>query len=79
MLVDQPKKLFTSHLQMFNLISNHLNPSDIPLFLALANSIRTYSQGISDFVVVFDDKGPSFIHPKKFVIGKTSARTIAHC
>jgi len=79
------KKLFTSHLQMFNLIANHLNPSDIPLFLALANSIRTYSQGISDFVVVFNDEGPSFIHPQNFVIvwnsqdWKNICKDIAHC
>jgi len=38
---------------MFNLIANCLDPLDIPLFLMLANSIRTYSQAINDFVVAF--------------------------
>jgi len=84
--VDQPaRKLFPSHVQMFNLIANCLDQSDIPLFLTISNSIRTYSQTSNDFVVAFNDEGPSFIHPdilnifgnKK--IGKTPAWTIAHC
>jgi len=49
---------------MFNQISNCLDQSDIPLFFTNANSIRTYSQATSDFVVAFNDKGPSFIHPE---------------
>jgi len=84
--VDQPaRKLFPSHAQMFNLISDCLDQSDIPFFLTIANSIRTYSQATNDFVVAFNDEGPSFIHPEILKIfgnkkiGKTPAWTIAHC
>ena len=68
---------------MFNLIANCLDQSDIPLFLMISNSIRTYSQTSNDFVVVFNDKGLSFIHPEILKIfgnkkiGKTPAWTIA--
>jgi len=84
--VDQPaRKLFPSHVQMFNLISNCLDQSDILLFLTIFNSIRTYCQASNDFVVAFNDKGPSFIHPEILKIfgnkkiGKTPAWTVAHC
>jgi len=54
--VDRPpRKSFPSHMQMFSLIANCLDQSDIPLFLTLANSIRTYSQAINDFVVAFNE------------------------
>jgi len=83
--VDRPPmKLFPSHMQMFNWIANGLDPSDIPMFLTLENSIRTYSQGINNVVVAFNNEGPSFIHQeilKLFrtkMIGKTPAWTIAH-
>jgi len=69
--VDKPaKKLFPSHTQMFNLVANCLDPSDILLFLA---SIRTYSH--------FNGEKPSFINPKILKlfgmqkIGKTCAWT----
>ena len=85
--VDQPeRKLFPSHVQMFNLIANCLDQSNIPLFLTISNSIRTYSQTSNDFVVAFNDEGPSFIHPEILKIFgnkkicKTPAWTIlAHC
>ena len=70
---------------MFNLIANCLDQSDIPSFLTISNSIRTYSQASNDFVVAFNDEGPSFIHPEILnifgnkKIGKTPAWTIAHC
>jgi len=84
--VDRPaRKLFPSHTQLFNLIVNCLDQSDIALFLMISNLIRSYSQTCNDFVVAFNEEGPSFIHPdilkifgnKK--IGKTPAWTIAHC
>jgi len=79
------RKLFPSHAQIFNLIANCLDQSDIPLFLSLSNSIRTYSQSRNEFVVAFNEEGPLFIHPKiqnifgKKKIGKTPALTIVHC
>jgi len=70
--VDRPpKRLFPSHMQMFNLIANCLDPSDIPLFLTLVNSIRTYSQAINTFVVAFNEEEPLFIHLKNLKLFET--------
>jgi len=60
---------------MFNLIANYLDQSDIPFFLMISNSIRTYSQTSNDFVVAFNDEGPSFIHPDILNIFGTKKNT----
>jgi len=78
--VDRPtRKLFPSHAQIFNLIANCQDQSDIPLFLSLSNSIRTYSQSRNELVVAFNEEGPSFIHPEiQNIFGKKKLEKHPH-